>query len=420
MTTSFLSTLLPLFPLDAMGCCGLNGDSKEDAEEAKRQRQKTKEIDRMIQKDKQVYRATHRLLLLGAGESGKSTLVKQMRILHEEQPFSDEEKRQKIEEIKKNVKDSICTILNAMDAIEPPVTTADEASEEKRTWLLEQYNNPDFEYTPQFFDYCEDLWKDPGVQACFQRSNEYQLIDCAKYFLDKVSEVRKDDFVPSQQDILRARVLTSGIFETKFRVDKVKFHMFDVGGQRDERRKWIQCFNDVTAIIFVAASSSYNMVLREDNTQNRLREALDLFRSIWNNRWLRTISVILFLNKQDLLEEKIKAGVHRLEEYFPEFVHYMLPAEAQPDVDAGQDREFVRAKYFIRDNFLQLSQQTSGGDSKQHSGHHCYPHFTCAVDTENIRRVFNDCRDIIQRVHLRMYEILCYNGEHWHTRLYAR
>ena len=59
-------------------------------------------------------------------------------------------------------------------------------------------------------------------------------------------------------------------------MDKVKFHMFDVGGQRDERRKWIQCFNDVTAIIFVAASSSYNMVLREDNTQNRLREALGL------------------------------------------------------------------------------------------------------------------------------------------------
>ena len=48
-------------------------------------------------------------------------------------------------------------------------------------------------------------------------------------------------------------------FLSQFRVDKVKFHMFDVGGQRDERRKWIQCFNDVTAIIFVAASSSYNM-----------------------------------------------------------------------------------------------------------------------------------------------------------------
>lgn len=389
-----------------MGCCGLNGDSKDDAEEAKRQRQQNKKIEQQIQKDKQVYRATHRLLLLGAGESGKSTLVKQMRILHEDTPFSEEEKRQKIEEIKKNIKDSMCTILNAMPTIDPPTVCASDETEEKRNWILEQYTNPDFEYTEQFYDYCEDLWRDRGVIECFERSNEYQLIDCAKYFLDKIAVVRKEDFSPTEQDILRARVLTSGIFETKFRVDKVKFHMFDVGGQRDERRKWIQCFNDVTAIIFVAASSSYNMVLREDNTQNRLREALELFRSIWNNRWLRTISVILFLNKQDLLEDKIKSGKSKLEDYFPEFVHYMIPPEAQPDIDNGADREFTRAKYFIRDNFLQLSQQTNQGDSKQHSGHHCYPHFTCAVDTENIRRVFNDCRDIIQRVHLRMYEIL--------------
>ena len=88
------------------------------------------------------------------------------------------------------------------------------------------------------------------------------------------------------KDILRCRVLTSGIFETKFTVDKVNFHMFDVGGQRDERRKWIQCFNDVTAIIFVTACSSYNMVLREDASQNRLRESLELLKSIWNNRYV--------------------------------------------------------------------------------------------------------------------------------------
>ena len=43
--------------------------------------------------------------------------------------------------------------------------------------------------------------------------------------------------------------------------------MFDVGGQRDERRKWIQVFNDVTAIIFVVACSSFNMNLREDPSQ---------------------------------------------------------------------------------------------------------------------------------------------------------
>jgi len=401
-----------------MGCCGLNPENTDDVEERKRQNKANKEIEKQIEKDKRTYKATHRLLLLGAGESGKSTLVKQMRILHEETPFTDEEKKQKIAEIKRNIRDSMATILNAMPVIDPAVECAEPANTSKREWFLEPSSShwksrttdgdaEDFDYSERFFDTTEDLWKDKGVLECFARSNEYQLIDCAKYFLEKVATVRQANFSPSEQDILRARVLTSGIFETKFRVDKVKFHMFDVGGQRDERRKWIQCFNDVTAIIFVAASSSYNMVLREDNTQNRLREALDLFRSIWNNRWLRTISVILFLNKQDLLEDKIRAGRYKLEEFFPGFSDYMIPPEADSELQSGADREFVRAKYFIRDNFLQISQQVGGaGESKVHSGHHCYPHFTCAVDTENIRRVFNDCRDIIQRVHLRMYEIL--------------
>lgn len=144
--------------------------------------------------------------------------------------------------------------------------------------------------------------------------------------------------------------------------------MFDVGGQRDERRKWIQCFNDVTAIIFVTACSSYNMVLREDPTQNRLKESLELFKSIWNNRWLRTISVILFLNKQDLLAEKILAGKavlsrfplllvnfgfvgkSKLEEYFSEFTRYQPPPEVPNE--HNEHPEVFRAKYFIRDEFL--------------------------------------------------------------------
>merc|ERR1711944_163813 len=100
-----------------MGCCGIQGD-KEEAEDEKRMRKTNKEIEKQIQKDKQVYRATHRLLLLGAGESGKSTLVKQMRILHEETPFSEEEKKQKVAEIKRNVRESIVTILTAMTNID--------------------------------------------------------------------------------------------------------------------------------------------------------------------------------------------------------------------------------------------------------------------------------------------------------------
>uniref|UniRef100_A0A668A132 GNAS complex locus n=1 Tax=Myripristis murdjan TaxID=586833 RepID=A0A668A132_9TELE len=116
------------------------------------------------------------------------------------------------------------------------------------------------------------------------------------------------------------------------------------------------------------------------------------------HRWLRTISVILFLNKQDMLAEKVLAGKSKIEDYFPEYARYTIPNEATPE--PGEDPKVTRAKFFIRDEFLRIS--TASGDGR----HYCYPHFTCAVDTENIRRVFNDCRDIIQRMHLRQYELL--------------
>lgn len=367
---------------------------EEDREE-KEQKKVNKKIEEELQKDKQTYRATHRLLLLGAGESGKSTIVKQMRILHIN-GFNEKERKEKIADIRRNVRDSMLTILDAMTQLDPPISLENPKNEAHLTYMKTVASQTDFDYPDEFYDCVAALWSDKGVNECFLRSNEYQLIDCAKYFLDKVPEVRKPDYYPSEQDILRCRVMTTGIFETKFEVDKVRFHMFDVGGQRDERRKWIQCFNDVTAIIFVCASSSYNMVLWEDPTQNRLRESLDLFKSIWNNRWLKTISVILFLNKQDLLAEKIKAGRSKLDSYFPEFANYVTPSDAQ--FEASENPEVVRAKYFIRGEFLRIGT----GDSR----HHCYPHFTCAVDTENIRRVFNDCRDIIQRIHLRQYELL--------------
>ncbi|XP_034039336.1 guanine nucleotide binding protein (G protein), alpha activating activity polypeptide, olfactory type 2 isoform X1 [Thalassophryne amazonica] len=369
----------------------------EEKEAEKEAKKVSKNIDRALKELKREYKQTHRLLLLGAGESGKSTIVKQMRILHVN-GFNAEEKKQKIQDIRKNVKDAIVTIVSAMSTLIPPVPLANPEDQFRIEYIKGIAPLSDFDYSQEFFDHAKKLWDDEGVKACFERSNEYQLIDCAQYFLDRIDSVRQNDYTPTDQDLLRCRVLTSGIFETRFQVDKVNFHMFDVGGQRDERRKWIQCFNDVTAIIFVVASSSYNMVIREDNNTNRLREALDLFRSIWNNRWLRTISVILFLNKQDMLAEKVLAGKSKIEDYFPEYARYTIPNEATPE--PGEDPRVTRAKFFIRDEFLRIS--TASGDGR----HYCYPHFTCAVDTENIRRVFNDCRDIIQRMHLRQYELL--------------
>ena len=84
--------------------------------------------------------------------------------------------------------------------------------------------------------------------------------------------------------------------------------MYDVGGQRNERKKWIHCFEGVTAVIFVAAISEYDQKLFEDASTNRMVEALDLFEDICNNAFFVKSSLILFLNKRDLFEEKIKVS----------------------------------------------------------------------------------------------------------------
>jgi guanine nucleotide-binding protein G(o) subunit alpha len=115
-------------------------------------------------------------------------------------------------------------------------------------------------FESELLDAMKKLWNDNGVQQCFNRSNEYQLNDSAKYFLDKLDEIGSPKYLPSVQDILRTRVKTTGIVEINFTFKDLNFRVFDVGGQRSERKKWIHCFEDVTAIIFIVALSEYDQV----------------------------------------------------------------------------------------------------------------------------------------------------------------
>ena len=93
--------------------------------------------------------------------------------------------------------------------------------------------------------------------------------------------------------------------------------MVDVGGQRSERRKWIHCFENVTSIIFLVALSEYDQILFESDNENRMEESKALFKTIITYPWFQNSSVILFLNKKDLLEEKIVYS--HLVDYFPEY-----------------------------------------------------------------------------------------------------
>jgi guanine nucleotide-binding protein G(i) subunit alpha len=136
-------------------------------------------------------------------------------------------------------------------------------------------------------------------------------------FFDNVVRIASPSYTPTDDDILHARVKTTGIIEVKFIVDELTFRVVDVGGQRSERKKWIHCFENVDTIMFLIAISEYNQHLFEDTAVNRMDEALTLFDSICNSKWFSRTSIILFLNKTDLFREKLATSP--LENYFPDY-----------------------------------------------------------------------------------------------------
>lgn len=348
-----------------MGCCG----GGEVTEEQKR----NEEIDKQLKAEKNRLRNEVKLLLLGAGESGKSTILKQMKLIHDN-GYTKEDKDAFKEIIFSNTIQSMRVIIEAMERL--GISFENPQLQQSAQKVLDMPSQIEAEVFPQdIAAIIKALWADGGIQQCYARSREYQLNDSAKYYFEAIDRIASSSYSPTDQDVLRSRVKTTGITETKFQVSDLTYRMFDVGGQRSERKKWIHCFENVTAIIFVVAISAYDQVLVEDETVNRMQEALTLFDSICNSKWFVKTSIILFLNKIDIFEDKIKASP--IEKYFPEY-------------KGGAD--FAKAKDYFNDKFVALNQS----DSKQ-----VYVHYTCATDTAQIKFVMAAVNDIIIQNNLR-------------------
>ncbi|KFZ67852.1 Guanine nucleotide-binding protein G(t) subunit alpha-3, partial [Podiceps cristatus] len=288
-----------------------SGASSESKESARRSR----ELEKKLQADAEREARTVKLLLLGAGESGKSTIVKQMKIIHKD-GFTYQERMEFRPVVYSNTVQSILSIVKAMTKLgisyENPARIEDE-----RKLCAMATTLADGDMSSELVELIKRLWSDGGTQACFGRAAEYQLDDSAAYYLNDLDRLAMPGYVPSEQDVLHSRVKTTGIIETQFSFKDLNFRMFDVGGQRSERKKWIHCFEGVTCIIFCAALSAYDMVLVEDKEVNRMHESLQLFNSICNHKCFAATSIVLFLNKKDLFQEKI-TKVH-LNICFPEY-----------------------------------------------------------------------------------------------------
>ena len=337
-----------------MGFCG-GSAPVDDADRHIRHR--SLQLAGMVESDNKMLSMVKKLLLLGAGESGKSTIFKQARIIHAS-GYSEGELAQFRSIIHRNVLEGIRVLVEQVNSKNMDVEEQnEELADQALLWEAGTLN-------PEMADAIAKLWSDQTIQKVYEHRAEFQFGDGVAYFLSDAKRIGALDYVPTTEDALRARVRTSGVVSKDFNIKGVPHTLFDVGGQRSERRKWLPHFDHVTAVIFVAAISEYDQLLAEDQSKNRLHEALDLFGQVVNSKHFEKASVVLFLNKKDLYAEKIKT---------------VDPKQWFPDYTGGCD--YDKAEAYFKDAFCKRVDDAYKRD-------HMTVYTTCATDTQNIEIVF--------------------------------
>jgi len=303
-----------------------------------------------------------KILLLGTGQSGKTTIGKQLKILHQN-GFTPEEIMHYRDLIYKNILDECILISDYCNHMNIDV------SSESKKFLHSIEDGSLSSLTPESLQAVKALWAEPAIQDALERKNEFQLNDSGQFFFENLDRIIAPNYVPEYSDILRARQMTTGVQCIEFVLDGYQFLILDAGGQRSQRHDWSSFFEGLDAFIFVVAISEYDMVLAEDRTTNRMHESLQVFRELCESEVLQGAAVILFLNKRDIFAKKIKRT--------PLTVCF---------ADYKGANEYKPTSQYIRNQFVGM---------KLKKKRKIYPHITCATDTNNVKRVFESVKDFM-------------------------
>ncbi|KIJ61417.1 hypothetical protein HYDPIDRAFT_96606 [Hydnomerulius pinastri MD-312] len=238
------------------------------------------------------------------------------------------------------------------------------------------------------------LWADPIIRKLME-VEKMRPEEMAGFFLDALDRVTSPKYIPTDDDILRARLKTLGVSEHRFQMKtgplgssmSHDWRVFDVGGQRSLVSKeplffspaWVPYFDDMNAIIFLAPISCFDQVLQEDPSVNRLADSFLLWKNIVSHPLLKKTDLVLFLNKCDILRAKLASGI-RLGDYITSY--------------GNRPNDFESASTYLKKKFAGLM--------KEHAGDRpFYCHFTSVTDTKSTSLILENVQDVIIRDNLK-------------------
>ncbi|GJE93719.1 G-alpha-domain-containing protein [Phanerochaete sordida] len=233
------------------------------------------------------------------------------------------------------------------------------------------------------------LWNDRTVRDIL-RKRKIRLEESPGFFLNDLERLTSVHYCPSDDDVFRARLKTIGVCEYKFEMESgfesgTEWRIIDVGGSRSQRPTWVPFFDDVDAIIFLAPISAFDQTLVEDKSVNRLEDSVLLWKAVCQNKLLAKVELILFMNKCDILDQKLRSGT-RLAKYLRSF------GDRPNDLDSAQK--------FFRSKFSFIHREHSPQPRKFHG------YFTSVTDTSTTSGILASVRDMVMREHLRKAKLL--------------
>eukprot|EP01126_Amoeba_proteus_P017036 TRINITY_DN1804_c1_g1_i4.p1 TRINITY_DN1804_c1_g1~~TRINITY_DN1804_c1_g1_i4.p1 ORF type:complete len:353 (-),score=77.17 TRINITY_DN1804_c1_g1_i4:71-1129(-) len=329
-------------------------------------------IEKEIKACAQKVNAT-KVLLLGTGNSGKSTFCKQLSLL-----YGGNNQYLEYQRVPKTflqlIEDSI---LFSIQAISRYITEQDQVG-----WppsdLVSITDRGQSLSKQNFFDDVTLFFQDDMVKRVLAEKGDYLFLPGGTYgmthIINNLPKYYAPNFVPSDEDLVTVRIKTTGINETYFEANRTHFVICDVGGQRSERRKWIKCFSDVDAVVFFVAINEYDMQVEEARNVDALMDSLDQWKSITSLDILHETCFILFLNKIDLFKEKIKHVP--LTSIFGDYSSFSETLESREEVEKG-------IAYFEK------------AYRKTFKGKHLHVHPTCILDQNLCQKIFSSIQDVI-------------------------
>jgi GTPase SAR1 family protein len=249
------------------------------------------------------------VLLCGSSESGKTTLLRQLRFRFQPIAVTEADRRAAlatIRQVSSTIRSNlVVTIQSLLRIAEERGFKVDSVTQARLVAAVSPFN---IEPSSELAEAVGRLWQDQAIKSAFELRNDTVIPDNMDYFFRKARFVLAPEYLPTDEDILRARIQTIGVDRQFFEIEGRPLQFIDVGGQTNERTKIATVKHEVNALVYFVSLADFDKPLfAAEPKQPRIEDAVNFFSVLVEEPAFQDALIFLICNKFDLFSEKVRS-----------------------------------------------------------------------------------------------------------------